>query len=124
MPLSSAPTKNRDSSFGPIESGTDELRAIAAAKKKNDRIDADKIADCLRCDFLPECHMAVCFWENRLFPIDVSGDGPFIPNLLVPATWNTNEFPICSRGMPMICTRVFDHRGRCPESAGTRSSPV
>jgi transposase len=34
------------------------LRAIAAAKKKNDRIDAAKIADCLRCDFLPECHMA------------------------------------------------------------------
>lgn len=26
------------------------LRAIAAAKKKNDRIDAGKIADCLRCD--------------------------------------------------------------------------
>src|SRR5690242_10234377 len=34
------------------------LRAIAAAKKKNDRIDANKICDCLRCDFLPECHMA------------------------------------------------------------------
>src|SRR5947209_13970263 len=34
------------------------LRAIAAAKKRNDRIDAGKIADCLRCDFLPECHMA------------------------------------------------------------------
>ena len=34
------------------------LRAIAAAKKKNDRIDAAKIADCLRCDFLTECHMA------------------------------------------------------------------
>jgi transposase len=33
------------------------LRAIAAAKKKNDQIDASKIADCLRCDFLPECHM-------------------------------------------------------------------
>src|SRR6516225_5325148 len=30
------------------------LRAIAAAQKKNDRIDAGKIADCLRCDFLPE----------------------------------------------------------------------
>jgi transposase len=30
---------------------------IAAAKKKNDTIDASKIADCLRCDFLPECHM-------------------------------------------------------------------
>ena len=26
------------------------LRAIAAAKKKNDRIDASKIADCVRCD--------------------------------------------------------------------------
>src|ERR1700704_2176559 len=34
------------------------LRAIALAKKKNDRIDAGKIADCWRCDFLPECHMA------------------------------------------------------------------
>jgi transposase len=34
------------------------LRTTAAAKKKNDRIDASKIADCLRCDFLPECHMA------------------------------------------------------------------
>src|SRR5437899_9745176 len=33
-------------------------RAIAAAKKKNDRIDANKIADCLRCDFLPECYVA------------------------------------------------------------------
>ena len=34
------------------------LRTIAAAKKKNDRIDANKIADCLRCDFLPESYMA------------------------------------------------------------------
>src|SRR6202046_5214260 len=34
------------------------LRAIALAKKKNDKMDASKIADCLRCDFLPECHMA------------------------------------------------------------------
>src|ERR1700737_1913603 len=34
------------------------LRAIAAAKKKNDRIDASKICDGLRCDFLPECYMA------------------------------------------------------------------
>ena len=34
------------------------LRAIAAAKKKNERIDASKICDCLRCDFLPECYMA------------------------------------------------------------------
>ncbi|HXP40164.1 MAG TPA: transposase [Candidatus Acidoferrales bacterium] len=32
------------------------LRAIAASKKKNDRIDAKKICDCLRCDFL--CYMA------------------------------------------------------------------
>jgi transposase len=34
------------------------LRANAAAKKKNDRIDASKICYCLRCDFLPECYMA------------------------------------------------------------------
>jgi transposase len=41
------------------------LRAIAAAKKKNDRIDAGKIADCLRCDFLPECHMASLAIRDR-----------------------------------------------------------
>jgi hypothetical protein len=34
------------------------LRAIAAAKKKNDCIDANKIADGPRCDFLPVCYMA------------------------------------------------------------------
>ena len=27
-------------------------------KRKNDSIDAGKIADWLRCDFLPECYMA------------------------------------------------------------------
>src|SRR5258708_24010351 len=41
------------------------LRAIAAAKKKNDRIDANKIADCLRCDFLPECYMAATEIRER-----------------------------------------------------------
>ena len=30
------------------------LRAIAAAKKKNDQVDVSKIADCLRGDFLPK----------------------------------------------------------------------
>jgi transposase len=34
------------------------LKAIAASKKKNDRIDAQKIADMVRCDLLPECYMA------------------------------------------------------------------
>jgi transposase len=34
------------------------LRAIAAAMKTNDRVDAGKIFDCLRCDFLPESYMA------------------------------------------------------------------
>src|SRR5947208_12681940 len=41
------------------------LRAIAAAKKKNDRIDAGKLADCLRCDFLPECYMAASEIRER-----------------------------------------------------------
>jgi hypothetical protein len=30
-----------------------QVRAIAATKGKNDGIDASKICDCLRCDFLP-----------------------------------------------------------------------
>ena len=34
-----------------------QIKVIAAAKKKNDQIDASKLADCLRCDFLPECHL-------------------------------------------------------------------
>lgn len=34
------------------------LQAIAAGKKKNDRVDAQKLADLLRCDYFPECHMA------------------------------------------------------------------
>jgi len=34
------------------------LKAISASKKKNDRADAEKIADLLRCDLLPECYMA------------------------------------------------------------------
>jgi len=45
------------------------LRAIAAAKKKNDRIDASRIADCLRCDFLPECYMAPMEIRQRHAPI-------------------------------------------------------
>jgi len=34
------------------------LKAITAAKKKNDRNDAEKICDLLRVDMLPECYMA------------------------------------------------------------------
>jgi transposase len=34
------------------------LKAIAASKKKNDRVDARKIADLLRCNLLPRCYMA------------------------------------------------------------------
>jgi transposase len=34
------------------------LRAIAASKKKNDRVDARKLADLLRCDLFPACYMA------------------------------------------------------------------
>jgi transposase len=41
------------------------LRAIAASKKKNDRVDAAKIADLLRCDLLPECYMAPMEMRER-----------------------------------------------------------
>jgi transposase len=34
------------------------MRAIAASKKKNDKIDAQKLADALRADLVPECYMA------------------------------------------------------------------
>ena len=42
------------------------LRAIAAAKKKNDRINANKICDCLRCNLLPErCMASTAIRERR-----------------------------------------------------------
>jgi transposase len=41
------------------------LRAIAASKKKNDRVDAAKISDLLRCDLLPECYMAPVEMRER-----------------------------------------------------------
>lgn len=34
------------------------LKAICAAKRKNDRLDAAKIADAVRCNLMPTCHMA------------------------------------------------------------------
>jgi len=34
------------------------LRAICASKRKNDKLDARKITDALRCDWFPACHMA------------------------------------------------------------------
>lgn len=34
------------------------LEAITCSKKKNDRLDADKICDLLRCDLLPTCYLA------------------------------------------------------------------
>ena len=34
------------------------LKAIAASKKKNDKVDAEKICDLLRVGLLPECYMA------------------------------------------------------------------
>jgi len=41
------------------------LRLFSAVKRKNDRIDASEIADCLRCDFLPECHIAATEIRDR-----------------------------------------------------------
>lgn len=34
------------------------LRAIVASKRKNDRVDAGRIADAVRCNLLPVCYMA------------------------------------------------------------------
>jgi transposase len=34
------------------------LKAISASKKKNDKVDARKVADLLRCNLLPTCYMA------------------------------------------------------------------
>ena len=34
------------------------LKAIFAGKRKNDEIDAQKLADLLRCNYFPECHIA------------------------------------------------------------------
>ena len=41
------------------------LKAIAAGQKKNDRLDARKISDLLRCNYFPECYMAPCQLRDR-----------------------------------------------------------
>lgn len=41
------------------------LSAIACAKKKNDKIDAARIADLLRCGLLPESYMALAETRAR-----------------------------------------------------------
>jgi hypothetical protein len=55
------------------------LHAIAAAKKKNDRIDANKVADWLRCDFLRQCYMA------SMEILVVSWNGPLSENTVYQA---------------------------------------
>jgi len=40
------------------------LKAISAAKKKNDAADAEMIADLLRCNLLPVCYMATEEYRN------------------------------------------------------------
>jgi hypothetical protein len=67
------------------------LRAIAAAKKKNDRIDANKICDCLHCDFLPACYMAPTAIRERRRTLRYR-------NLLVPRTFKPKgPWRVCVR---------------------------
>jgi transposase len=91
------------------------LRAIAAAKKKNDRIDASKLADCLRCDFLPECHMVSTEIRERRrtlryrhlvnSSLDTAGEfaRPLISggSLQVGGTWN-QCFAVAQRNSPAV----------------------
>jgi hypothetical protein len=100
------------------------LRAIAASKKKNDSIDAGKIADCLRCDFLPEC--------ERRKP-NPSLDSPLTVSGLAE---NTNSIfcegprgPEAGNGCPVLRTQGPQPRGtRCElkidrEVGGLSSAP-
>jgi transposase len=77
------------------------LRAIAAAKKKNDRIDATKICDCLRCDFLPESYMAPTAIRERRRTLRYR-------NLLVRqgADENQDQRPELSTGSMCVARRV------------------
>ncbi len=50
------------------------LRAIAASKKKNDRIEAGKIADCSRCDLLSECYMVSTEIRDQVFTSQAQDD--------------------------------------------------
>ena len=88
------------------------LRAIAAAKKKNDRIDAGKIADCLRCDFLPECHMTstairdrrrtlrvLCQSRNK--PMGASGVAS-VAQPVICGTWQPAHRMMCSANTSVL----------------------
>ena len=60
---------------GKLEMGNPAMmKAIAAAKKKNDQLDARKIADLVRCNLLPGCYVAS------------AGDARFAAVVALPAT--------------------------------------
>jgi transposase len=50
--------RSSSSARHPDQGGTSvDAASDCSGQEKNDQIDASKIADCLRCDFLPESHM-------------------------------------------------------------------
>jgi hypothetical protein len=68
------------------------LRAIAPAKKKNDRIDASKTSDGPRYDFLPECYRApAAIRESRLYC------GSYVPSTRHCGTTPSSEDIVCFR---------------------------
>jgi hypothetical protein len=92
------------------------LRAIEAAKK-NDRIDAGKIADCLRCDF-PVCHMGIDpdsgpTANPALPPPAGASDGADEESNLGSADGNRSELQQAAAAQSRLFSRIaLDQRGR------------
>jgi hypothetical protein len=86
------------------------LRAIAAGKKKKDRVDASKICDCLRCDFLPECYK---IQHKNLWWIDLEKAKTANGSLVLSERGTTAERPThATKNQKEFCTRAPPKRAR------------
>lgn len=76
------------------------LKAIVASKKKNDKVDAEKLADAVRCNLLPEAYMAPSYIRELRRILRYR-------NLLVR---ESTRFRNRARGMLLECGAQFDSK--------------
>jgi hypothetical protein len=103
------------------------LGAIAAANRKNDLIDAAKVADCLRCDFLPECHTAPTPIRDRRRIMRYGNPGtrcsygstyhaprlpPWRTKCLRATKWRKCRFNVFGSQNALACPRSTSHKMR------------
>ncbi|WP_041245270.1 transposase [Geotalea uraniireducens] len=86
------------------------LKAITAAKKKNDRADAEMIADLLRVNLLPECHMLSEEIRELRRILRIPGRIPGTPYAITCQDFSTvSHCPTPTVSNTIVCTIYSSH---------------